>query len=226
MALILPKNDLTASRERLDRIMSRRRLSFNPYTVSDRRLLQLADSTKWGNPYDIVQLTTMTFTRLNPSPHGYYEYDRIYVRIGSEEKETFMSVYDFVHPLRSYADLSRLRSMIGKRIIRNEKDFISLQGKKVFVSHGIHGYNTRGQDRLAYRFHKLTGNIRRDARTIRDAMITAKLEMLQLMLDRPWSPDLLQCSRGFFDYESRIHAAMELIRHFPDHPIPPDAEQD
>ena len=36
-----PRNDVGFSQARLDSIMRRRRLSFNPYTVSDSRLMKI-----------------------------------------------------------------------------------------------------------------------------------------------------------------------------------------
>lgn len=59
-----PKNDLEYSQRRLDLILNRRRLRFNPYKVSDRKLLDYAWEGTWGEPEDLTQMVVMTFTRL------------------------------------------------------------------------------------------------------------------------------------------------------------------
>ena len=46
-----PRNDVGFSQARLDSIMRRRRLSFNPYTVSDSRLMEIIHSVGWGNRF-------------------------------------------------------------------------------------------------------------------------------------------------------------------------------
>ena len=69
---------------------------------------------------------------------------------------------------------------------------------------------------MAYRMHRLSGKTGKDARLIRMAMCTSKIEMLERLIAYPESPFHLSCVKGLFDYETRIRQAIELIRHFPE----------
>lgn len=81
MPYIPPKNDVEYSMHRLDSILSRRRLIFNPYTVSDSRLMEIVRSMTWGDDYDITEMTVMKFTRLRPIK-DYREFDGIFMTVG------------------------------------------------------------------------------------------------------------------------------------------------
>ena len=214
-----PRNDLEYSRMRLDRIMVRRRLSFNPYTVSDARLLELVSQIGWGNEWDITQMTVVTFTRLRPL-NDYRRFDGIFMRVANVSEEVFIPKGTLTRGVTANDTITRERCWMGKTPIRNDKDVERLQGKTYFVSRIIWGVNTFGSSKGAYRIHRLYGKTAKDATTIRDAMIEAKIEMLERILQHPESPDFLSCTKGFFDYETRIRRAIELIRRFPDTSIP------
>lgn len=214
-----PRNDPEYSRIRLDRIMGRRRLSFNPYTVSDERLLELVSQTGWGNEWDITQMTIVTFTRLSPL-NDYRRFDGIFMLVANAPEEVFIPKGALTRSITANDTIRPERSWTGKIPIRNDKDVERLPGKQYFVSRIIRGVNPFGNSKGAYRMHRLYGKTARDAATIREAMIAAKIEMLERILQYPESPDFLSCSKGFFDYESRIRRAIDLIRHFPDTPIP------
>lgn len=214
-----PRNDPEYSRMRLDRIMGRRRLSFNPYTVSDERLLELVSQTGWGNEWDITQMTIVTFTRLRPL-NDYRKFDGIFMLVANAPEEVFIPKGALTRSITANDTIWPERSWTGKTPIRNDKDVERLPGKQYFVSRIIRGVNPFGNSKGAYKMHRLYGKTAWDAATIREAMIAAKIEMLERILQYPESPDFLSCSKGFFDYESRIRQAIDLIRHFPDTPIP------
>ncbi len=206
---------------RLGRIMGRRRLSFNPYIVSDRRLLELVSQTGWGNEWDITQMTMVTFMRLRPVS-DYRIFDGIFMRVGNEPEDVFIPKGSLTRGVTANDTIRSERSWRGKTPIRNDNDVERLVGKTYFVSRIIRGVNPFGSCKGAYKLHRLYGKIEKDAATIREAMISAKIEMLERILLYPESPDFLSCTRGFFDYESRIHCAIDLIVHIPDTPIPTD----
>lgn len=209
-----PKNDLEYSRQRLDRIMGSARLRFNPYRVSDERLLEIVDAGYWGDEYDLTQILTMTFTRLR-EVNDSRKFDGIYMRIGLQEEEVFIPTGTFTHGVTANDTVRNERSRIGKKSIRNENDVASLVGKRVFVSHVIRGVNMFGAPKCAYRMRRLSGKPAKDAELIRHAIIESKIEMLERVLSYPESPDYLSCRKNLFDYESRILRAISLIRQFP-----------
>lgn len=217
-----PKNDPDYSLKRLGQILGRRRLQFNPYTVADSRLLEIADSTGWGNGLDITEIVTLRFTRLQET-HDWRNFTGVYMQVGNSTSEVFVNKGSLIFAVIANDSLRPERSMVGKKPIRNEKDVETLVGKTYFVSRVIRGCNKFGSGKVAYRMHRLTGNPLKDAAVIREAMVSAKIEMLERILDYPESPEYLSCSRELFDFESPIRGAIEMIRRFPEaatSPIP------
>lgn len=121
---------------RLDAILSRRRLIFNPYTVSDSRLIEIVRSLPWGGEYDITEMTVMKFTRLRPTK-DYREFDGIFMKTGVSTYERFKA-----------------------------SDLQYLLGKDVFVSHVIKGVDFFGNPQMAYHMHRLHGKTAKDAAII------------------------------------------------------------
>lgn len=216
---IEPKNDLEFSLFRLDKIMSRRRLSINPYTFSDSRLLEIAMKTGWGSPLDITEIVIMKFTRLRAASN-LLGYDGIYFQRGDCEEEIFLPSGRLFHRVTANDTIKGENTTYGNKKILHPWDVEYLVGKRAFVSHVIRGVDINLRNHLAYRMHPLRGSEHNQAETIRKAMCEAKLIMLQRILDNPTSPDTLSCSRGFFDYQTRILKAMEIIRHYPETPVP------
>lgn len=214
-----PLNDLEYSRRRLDLIMGRRRLSFNPYTVSDKRLMEIVDTTGWGGEYDIVQIVKMHFSRLREVKDS-RGFDGIYIKVGTSQEEIFLPVGIFKYAVTALDTLRQMRSTIGKHIIRNEGDVEMLVGKTVFVSRTIRAQDIRGWYCPIYRMHRLKGKLATDAATVRRSMCEAKIEMLRRILDYPDCYHYLDCMRGFFDYQTRIQHAIRLIQAFPN-VVPP-----
>ncbi len=214
-----PKNDPEYSLMRLNRIMGRRRLSFNPYTVSDRRLIEIAETAGWGNLFDITEIVILQFTRLRERS-DYRKFDGIFMRVGRDEEEIFIPAGALSRGVTANDTIRRERSWIGKKPLKDNDDVAALVGKRVFVSRVIRGENQFGSGKSAYKMYRLWGKESRDAGIIRQAMCDAKIEMLERVLAYPESPDYLSCKRGLINYEPRIHRAIEIIRHYPQTPVP------
>ncbi len=215
----LPRNDPEYSLERLNGILGSGRLRFNPYSVSDRRLLEIAALAPWGGQLDITQAVTLHFTRLRETK-DWRKFDGIFFRVGNTKGEGFLSAATLANGVTANDTIRRERSWIGKKPIRNEDEVEALVGKIVFVSRVIWGRNIYGSVQGAYRMHRLKGDVHKDASIIREAMCAAKIEMLERILAHPESPDYLSCSKNLINYEPRILQAIEVIRHYPDHPVP------
>lgn len=205
-----PLNDLQNSRQRLERILSSRRLIFNPYTVSDQRLMEIVSKAGWGNEDDIVEAVVMTFTRLRTVP-DVRGFDGVYAKIGQCQDETFIHAGTYTNGITAFDSLTKERSMIGKLRITNVSHVASLVGKRVFVSRIIRGRDPYCNYRPAYRMTRLTGNLARDAAAVRNAMCEAKIEMLLRVLAYPECSHYLNCSHDFFDYKIRILRAISVI---------------
>lgn len=216
-----PLNNPEHSQKALDAILSSRILIFNPYRVSDSELLEIVENASWGGEYDLTQAVVMTFTRLRQvGSEG--DFDGIYFRLGKNANEAFLPASWIYYGVTSNDTCRKTRHICGKRILRNEKDIRWLVGKRVFISHFIKGYNISRGTRVAYRMHRLYGNKEQDAKTIREAMCAAKIEMLERVIAYPYSMDYLYCSRNFFEYEPRIRRAIDIISHYSDITPPPD----
>lgn len=216
-----PRNDLAYSMAKLDKILSRRRLSFNPYTVSDTRLLEIVAQTGWGNVDDIVQIVTLRFMRLNKvaDQRGF---NGVYIRVGMSDEDVVLASGPLYHGITASDTLQPERTWIGSKPLRHPEDVERLVGKRVFVSRIIRGKTINGNPKVAYKMYSLRGNIAKDAETIRKAMIAAKIEMLERILEHPEADIHLSCRKDLFDYSTRIHQAIEVITRFPDHLPPPD----
>lgn len=202
-------------------ILGRRRLRFNPYKVSDRQLLAYAMDGRWGSTDDLTQMVVMTFTRMN-EVSDYRRYDGIYYRIGNAEDEEFMHMGKLLAPVTAHDTIMQTRSLYGKKPLLHDGDVERLVGRSVFISRLIHGCNIHGSLAVAYRMHRLMGDMAKSASIIRRAMVEAKIEMLERLLAHPESPLHLSCSKGLFDYETRVRRAIGIISDYPSHPVPQD----
>lgn len=117
----LPYNNLEYSKRRLEIILNRRRLLFNPYTVSDSRLLEIANTTDWGCQYDITEFVTFHFTRLE-AVKDWRNFKGIYVKIGYSDSEVFINKGTLMDGVAATDTLRRERTLAGKKPIRSEKD--------------------------------------------------------------------------------------------------------
>ncbi len=219
--MVAPRDDAEYSLQRLRGILGRRRLAFNPYTVSDRRLLELVETVGWGNDLDITQMVILQFTRLRETADR-RNFDGIHFRLGNDADEGFIPTSVFTGGVTANDSLRLERSWIGKKPIRHAEEVASLVGKRVFVSRVIRGVNIRLVPRCAYKMHRLVGKPSKDAKVIREAMIDAKVEMLNRMLNYPESAEYLSCNKGLIDYRTPIQEALDIIGQYPAVMIPED----
>lgn len=215
------KNDLEYSKQRLETLLSRRRIRFNPYKVSDKQLLEYAWQGRWGEPDDLTEMVIITFTRLREINNG-REFDGIYFRVGRSEEEFFMARYSFRHRQTAHDTMYGERFFYGKSMVRSDDDIRRLVGKTVFISRAILYSRKDYKYGSLFRMHKLTGNLARDAAMMRQAMCDAKIEMLERLMANPESQWYLNCDKGFFDYETPIKALIERIRQYPQTLVPLD----
>lgn len=221
MSSISPLDNLEHSLMRLNGFLSSRRLIFNPYSVSDRKLLNIVERTGWGGEFDIVQTVVMTFIRLRRVA-DVREFDGIFFRLGEDPKESFIYSSAFTYAPTAFDSLRQERSMIGNRRITNDSHVAALVGKRFFISRIIHCRNAWGNHTPAYKMIRLKGNLEKDAQAIRQSMCEAKIEMLRRILDYPESDRYLNCSRDFFDYRTPILRAIDTITHYSDITPPSD----
>lgn len=214
------KNDPEYSRQRLECILNRRRIRFNPYKVSDKQLLEYAWQGRWGEPDDLTQMVIITFTRLREINNG-REFDGIYFRVGRDEEEFFLARYSFRRPQTAHDTLRGVRHTYGKAIIRTDDDIRRLVGKTVFISRTIPCSRQDYKYGSCYRMHKITGNLARDAAMMRQAMCEAKIEMLERLMANPESQWYLNCDKGLIDYETPIKALIAKIQQYHLTPVPP-----
>lgn len=209
----IPLDNFDKSMDRLNRIMRRRRLSFNPYTVSDARLMEIIETTDWGGEYDITQIVRLRFTRLR-EVCDIRRYDGIYMNVGQSSDEVFISSGAIKYGITASDTLTRERTMLDNRELYRNQDIEKLVGKSVFVSHTIRGRNISGNNRVVYRMYRLTGNLEKDAAMVRQKMCAAKIEMLQRILKHPECELFLDCRPTLFDFQSRINLAIEIIKNY------------
>lgn len=205
-----PLNDPDHSRQRLDKILSSKRLTFNPYLVSDERLLEIVENTGWGDEYDIVEAVTLTFTRLHPVA-DVRRFNGLCFTLGHRPEESLISTYSLIYGATAFDSLVRERTTVNHKRITNSRHVESLAGERVFISRIIRGRNIRGEHRCAYKMTKLSGKIVKDAAEIRKAMCGAKIEMLNRILAYPDCDLYLNCSPDFIDYRGRILRAIRII---------------
>ncbi len=217
--LRIPRDDEVYSRFRLTTILGRRRLNFNPYEVADEKLLELIHAVGWGNPYDIVQMTVVHFTRLRPKD-DWRGFDGIFMRVGDQSDEVFLSLWTFLDAVVALDTLRQTRSLLGRKPLRSEEDVKGLVGHSYFVSRTIRARDIRFNPRLAYHFHRLHGKPQRDAATIRAAMTQSRVEMLERLLCHPEAEHHLDCRPGLFDFATPISAAIDAINRQPPSPSP------
>lgn len=218
---IIPKNDLEHSRAALDSILSSRRLIFNPYSVSDRRLWEIVWKSGWGEKYDLTEAVMLRFSRLR-LVRDYREFDGIFMCVGLSNYEVFVTPSTIKGGVTAY-DSNRIEHhMVGKRKLYTDDDMKWLVGKTFFVSRIIRGRDRKGNGNVAYRMYRMNGKLKRDAAIIREAICNAKLEMLQRVIDYPEGEGNLSCDKGFFDYEPRIRRAMRIIGKYHLTPVPED----
>ncbi|MDE6207711.1 MAG: hypothetical protein K2M55_07875, partial [Muribaculaceae bacterium] len=169
-------------------ILNRRRLWFNPYSVSDARLIEIVSQAWWGSELDITQAVIVRFTRLRPTG-DVRQFDGIYMQVGKHPEEIFIHNAVLTMGISANDSHRHERTWVGKRRIYTDNDVAALVGKTYFVSRIIHGIGIGNTFRAAYRMHRLSGKTAKDATIIREAMCAAKVEMLERLLTYPPTPE-------------------------------------
>ena len=218
---VLPKNDLAYSMMRLERFLRSRRLIFNPYTVSDSRLIEIAEHAELGDWFDLTDFAILRFTHLL-KVNDVRELVGVFFTVGKGQREVYLPARQIIYGITASDSCRQVRSTLGKRKLYNHEDIKKLVGKRVFLSRVIKGVNLNGEFLRALKMYKLTGDTKRDAAIIRPAACEAKIEMLERLIENPDAQVYLDCKKGFFDYETRIRRAIEIIRHYHEYPIPED----
>lgn len=211
--------DPEASQEGLEKMLAKPLLRFNPYRVSDETLLALAWQGTWGDEYDLTQMVVMRFGALRSTQRDPY-YDGIFVRVGRGGEEFCLSRSRLLHRVTARDTLQQVRNLYGKSRLCNDDAVKRLAGKTVFVSRLIHGRDFNGSGRAAYRMHRLWGNLEKDARIIREAMIEAKIEMLERQLEMISAINVTGKRPDLLPYRDRILRAIARIRLYPSFSIP------
>lgn len=209
-----PRNDLAYSKERLEKLLSSRRLIFNPYKVSDEQLLEICQNADWGGENDLTDSVIVNFTKFRETGDA-RKFDGVYMTVGRDPEEVFIHASIFLYGVTANDSIRPERSYWNKKRICNHDDIKRLVGKRAFVSRRIQGVGINGNARVAYRMYRLWGDLRKDAAIIREAICFSKIEMLERVLEYPDCRHYLSCKKGFFDYEPRIRSAIEIIRNYP-----------
>lgn len=201
---------------RLEAIITDKLLWFNPYRVADRVLLECAERGRWSTFPAITQMLVFHFhdIRTMPIPDGRWQYDGLFFHIGNNDTEHHLSINSLTYPMTNRGTLRPEWTMInGHHLVPS--NIHTLERKNVFVSHAICCNFYRGVTRQAYRMHRLYGSEDNKAKTIRESMVAAKLEMLEEVLTHAMLPEYLGNSCTSLNIATPLRQAMEAIRRFP-----------
>lgn len=215
--------DTQECRRGLELMLAKPMLRFNPYRVSDEKLVEMAWQGYWGDEYDLTQMVVMTFTRIKETS-SYPYYEGIYMRVGRSEDEVLIARGRLINRITARDTLQPVRNFYGKRPIIHDEDVFRLVGRTVFVSRVIQGREFRGCGRAAYRMHRLWGKTAKDAAIIREAMCMAKIEMLKRMLEmiERFTIAVPFWGVNMPGYRDRVIRAIQRIETYPQTPIPKD----
>lgn len=178
--------DADSYRQRLQRLLSDRCLLFNPYDVPDSELMEVSHRQKWRGAFSLTQMVILRFTRIEHNDAKFRKKERIFYTVGDSGEEIGESMDSFTYPQTAADSLRPVRHTINGRKITQAIHMQRLIGKSVFVSRNIITCRNSGFGK-AMSMHRLTGNTAKDAEILREAMIDARLEMLERLLKYPQS---------------------------------------
>lgn len=207
-------NDLEYSRMRLEKILSSRKLNYNPYEVSNEELIQTFNSFTWGNSFEITDSVIMNFTEIRKL-EWINSFEALVYTLGSWSDEHIISINRFFDDIKANDSHKNIYTILNGRPFSSIKEIKNLVGKKVLVTHCIGGNDTWGKSRNAYFMHTLHDDIAKDAKIIRSESFKSKLEMLNRLLQYPESCDYLNCTKSLFDLETPIKEKIEMIKKYP-----------
>lgn len=177
--------DVSSYMDRLERFLSDKCLLFNPYTVSDERLLTGLMKMRWRGFFSLTQMVILHFLEIRTEGIGMDARENVVFRIGDSSEDIALSVSAFTYKRTAADSLQQVRSLINGHPITQAKQIHSLIGKSVFISRKITTINIHGGYSSALAMHRLKGKLSEDAAIVRAAIISSKIEMLNRLLAYP-----------------------------------------
>lgn len=176
--------DAASYRERLRQILGDALLRFNPYAISDEKLMAGLEKMRWRNAMSLTQAVILTFVGISTEGEGIMAKEWVTYRVGDSEEEVSESMASLTGRSTACDSLRQVRHTIGGYPVRYGRQIKALIGKRVFVSRNIITSKGRGYGK-AMSMHRLKGVLEEDAAIVREAMIAAKQEMLTRLLEYP-----------------------------------------
>ncbi len=216
MTYIRKIRDAGSYRDRLNRFLSDSLLRFNPYQISDERLLAGVEKMRWRGAFSLTQMVILNFRDIQSSgPEGYMREKVIYT-LGDSDEEITEYIGAFIGRKDAADSLQPVRNTINDRAITQLKHMYPLIGKRVFVSRNIITVTHRWGFGKAMRMHRLKGKPAEDAAMIRETAVSAKIEMLGRLLAYPRANVYLDGEPSMpVDIATPIRAVMAEISAFP-----------
>ena len=203
-----------SSEERLERILSDKIMRFNPYLVDDQTLLDCAARGRMQPLPSLTQMMIYHFLDIKYVRRNFI-YEAIFYRIGNSPEVFHTSLSSLISSISHYCHKGPVHSKFNSSNLTNDSMVEKMQNRSFFVSNvilGTRNFNTLG---LGYRFHRMKGNDHSQADTIRRSMCNAKIEMLNEMIEYPWSDCLLKISSNVPDYTHILLHAIDIVKSFP-----------
>lgn len=102
--------------ERLGRFLNDKLLLFNPYTVSDERLLAGVEKMRWRGTYSLTQMVLVNFLDVQRNNVNGLE-DKVIYSLGDSDEEISEYMSCFTCRRTASDSLTQVRSNINKRKI-------------------------------------------------------------------------------------------------------------
>lgn len=185
MAYIKKIRDADSYLERLERFLSDRCLLFNPYSVSDRSLWDGIMKMRWRGDFSLTQMVFLKFLGIKTDGTGFWTQKHVIFSIGDSSDEVTRRMEYFTSKRTAADSLRQVRNTINGRPVTKEDQIHRLIGKTVFVSRIITTHTLRDGYAAAMAMHTLRRPLTTAAATIRKAIISSKIEMLDRLLANP-----------------------------------------
>lgn len=132
-------------------------------------------------------MVILNFLDIQSSVNGNSYDGKVVYSLGDSKDEITEYMSEFICRRTAADSLQQIRSTINNQRITQPRQIYSLIGKKVFVSRNVTTLTSRGRMGKAMRMHRMKCKPEEDADIIRDAAISAKLEMLERLLAYPYA---------------------------------------
>lgn len=198
---------------RLKAILTDKVLWFNPYSVSDKELIACAERGYWRQFPALTQMVIFHFLDIR-EVRRHHKFDAIFYRVGASPEEHYFPLGELFNsiPHQTHKKPERTQ-MNGKYITGSNVD--RLQHRSFFVSHAIMGWRPSGGIKVAYKMHRLKGNMAAQAEVIRQEIVRSKIIMLEEVLAYPESCIYLGYNGNEFDYATPLRNAIAAVSQFP-----------